>query len=261
MSKISILGCGWLGLPLGDELTKEGYAVNGSTTTSHKIKLIEQKGIKPYFIDLSPDFNGDPSFFSCETLIINIPPRNAEGDDAFHEKQLESVKQEVLSKRVSQVLFISSTAVYPNTNDVVDESDASEYSLSRGGVPLLKMEQLFKEDRHFQTTVLRFGGLYGPDRHPGRFLAGKTELQGATNPTNMIHLDDCIGIIKQILSRRVWNETFNACSPNKQTRQAFYSQAASEMGFEPPKFTNEPQGFKDVSSEKLISKLGFQFKH
>ena len=261
MSKISILGCGWLGLPLGDELTKEGYAVNGSTTTSHKIKLIEQKGIKPYFIDLSPDFNGDPSFFSCDTLIINIPPRNAEGDDTYHEKQLLSIKQEVLSKRVGHVLFISSTAVYPNTNELVEECDASEESLSRGGVPLLKMEGLFNKDSRFQTTVLRFGGLYGPDRHPGRFLAGKTGLKGASNPTNMIHLEDCISIIQEILSLQIWNETFNACSPHKQTRKAFYQQAANEMGFEAPQFTDEPQGYKDVSSQKLINILGYQFKH
>ncbi|WP_421875510.1 SDR family NAD(P)-dependent oxidoreductase [Marinoscillum sp.] len=259
MSKISILGCGWLGLPLGDELTKKGYDVNGSTTTSHKLKKIERLGIKPYFIDLSPEFSGDPSFFSCETLVINIPPRNRDSDDHFHEKQLLSIRSEVKSKKVSHVLFVSSTAVYPNTNSKVTEEDASAESLSRGGVPLLKMENLFKEDDSFETTVLRFGGLYGPDRNPAYFLAGKKNLGGGTNPVNMIHRDDCIGIIEQIIKEQIWGEVFNACSPNKPSRKEFYLEAAKSLGVEPPEFSDEPQDYKDVSSQKLIDRLGYRF--
>ncbi len=261
MSRISILGCGWLGLPLGEQLISHGFHVNGSTTTSNKLKIIERTGIKPYFIDLSPDFKGDISFFNCDILIINIPPRNSETDDQYHEKQLLSIRNQVISKKVSKVIFISSTAVYPNTNGVVCESDADESNLSRGGVPLLKMEKLFANEDAFETTVIRFGGLYGPDRHPGRFLAGKEGLKGADNPINMIHRDDCIAIIEQVIENNLWNDTVNAVAPSIQTRKEFYVNAAEELGMEAPSFGEEPQPFKSVSSSHLLEKLQYSFIH
>lgn len=261
MSRISILGCGWLGLPLGEQLISHGYHVNGSTTTSNKLKIIERTGIKPYFIDLSPEFKGDISFFNCDILIINIPPRNSENDDQYHEKQLMSIENQVISKKVGKVLFVSSTAVYPNSNDVVHESDADEENLSRSGISLLKMERLFTSEDDFVTTVIRFGGLYGPNRHPGKFLAGKEGLKGAENPINMIHLDDCIAIITKIIADDLWGETLNAVSPYHPSRKDFYVAAAKELGLEAPSFGNESQPFKSVSSDLLQQKLHYSFIH
>ena len=37
---ITILGCGWLGLPLAQTLVKEGYSVKGSTTTEDKLEVL-----------------------------------------------------------------------------------------------------------------------------------------------------------------------------------------------------------------------------
>lgn len=261
MSRISILGCGWLGLPLGEKLISHGYHVNGSTTTSSKLKIIEQTGIKPYFIDLSPDFSGDISFFNCDILIINIPPRNIEGDDQFHQKQLLSIKNQVISKKVSKVLFISSTAVYPNTNGVVTEQDASEENLSRGGISLLKMERIFSSESDFETSIIRFGGLYGPGRHPGNFLAGKQGLAGASNPINMIHQDDCLNIIELVIEKNLWGLTLNACSPTQISREEFYVKASSEINTEIPAFVNDPKPYKSVSSELLIQTLNYEFMH
>ena len=39
--RISILGCGWLGLPLAVELISKGYKVNGSTTSMTKVRELE----------------------------------------------------------------------------------------------------------------------------------------------------------------------------------------------------------------------------
>ncbi|WP_258929290.1 hypothetical protein [Flavobacterium davisii] len=41
--KISLLGCGWLGLPLAESLIKKGYEIKGSTTNLDKIPLLKQK--------------------------------------------------------------------------------------------------------------------------------------------------------------------------------------------------------------------------
>ena len=43
---ITILGCGWLGLPLAQALTKEGFAVKGSTTKEDNLEEVEAGGLE-----------------------------------------------------------------------------------------------------------------------------------------------------------------------------------------------------------------------
>lgn len=261
MHSISILGCGWLGLSLGSTLVNYQHHVCGSTTRLSRLSLIAYKGIKPYLVDLNPLFSGDASFFEADILVVNLPPRNQAGDPHFHRKQLETVRDCARKGCVKRIIFVSSTAVYPDLNRVVHENDADKDSLSRSGISLLEMENIFKEEKQFQTTVIRFGGLYGPDRHPGRFLRGKSSVPGANNPVNVIHRDDCIAIIKSIIDNGVWGETLNACSPNKVSRKEFYSEAAKEIQIDPPTFSKEPQPYKDVSPKKLINLLNYHFIH
>lgn len=261
MEKISILGCGWLGLPLAKALIKAGHLVKGSTTHPEKISLLQTAGIHPYLIDLNPTYQGPKDFFESDLVIINLPPRNRNEDPSFHLKQLLSVRENMLVSGVSKVIFVSSTAVYPDLNRVVTEEDATANSLSRAGISLLQMERLFTEVPNLQSTIIRFGGLYGPGRHPGRFLAGKKQLGGAHNPVNMIHLDDCIGVIQTIIRDHHWNQTFNACSPHRQTRAEFYTLAAKDLGVEIPDFTQEAKPYKEVSSGKMLSQTGYKFFH
>lgn len=261
MKSISILGCGWLGLPLGKHLASLGFLVKGSTTRKAKLVDLEAAGILPFHLNFDPDPKGDcEGFFSSDILIVNLPPRNKDGIPDFHQSQLKEIVKAAQS-RVENILFISSTAVYPANNQLVTEADAETSCLTRGGIPLLDMENLFVKNGHFKTTVMRFGGLYGPDRHPGKFLAGKKNVAGADNPVNMIHLDDCIGIISRILEQDIWGDVFNASAPSEETRKSFYQRAAKALNVEPPEFNSEPSPFKKVSSARLIEKTGYQFRY
>jgi 3-hydroxyisobutyrate dehydrogenase-like beta-hydroxyacid dehydrogenase len=50
--KISILGCGWLGLPLAKSLLAKSYEVKGSTTSENKLEVLINAGILPFQIQL-----------------------------------------------------------------------------------------------------------------------------------------------------------------------------------------------------------------
>ena len=43
MKQISILGCGWLGLPLAQQLVHEGYQIHGATTSEKKLIVLEKQ--------------------------------------------------------------------------------------------------------------------------------------------------------------------------------------------------------------------------
>jgi len=258
---VSIIGCGWLGLALGESLVSKGYKVKGSSTSAQKLDKLAVVGIEPYLIALTPSCVSVRDFFNTDILIINIPPRNQNNDPDFHEKQLFFLKQKAIENGIKQLIFVSSTSVYPSNNSIVAEAEASLSGKSRGGISLLAMENIFTQEHQFSTTVIRYAGLIGPDRHPGNFFSADKLYQGGRVPVNLIHREDCIGIIEFIIAENLWDETFNACLPDHPTKEVFYTKAAKKLNKKPPSFQHdEGLNYKIVSADKLV-KAGYQFKY
>jgi len=129
---------------------------------------------------------------------------------------------------------------------------------------LLRAEGQFTPRRgQWLTTVVRLGGLFGPDRPPGRFLAGRHELKQGNAPVNLIHLDDCIGLLRHIIREKVWGYTFNACAAQHPARRDFYPVAATYLGLEVPTFSVEPEtaSGKTIDTTLLRQTTNYQFRH
>lgn len=264
--KISILGCGWLGLPLAESLTEEGHQIKGSTTSEEKLDLLDEKGIEPHLIDLTPELHcgNCDSFWESDVLVLNIPPgRNRDNVVDFHISQIEAIIKRLRSSSVDTVIFVSSTSVYPKLPGIVEEDETIPGEARRAsGNALLSAEQMLMNEDSFDTTIVRFGGLYGYDRHPAKFLAGRKNLDKAKAPVNLIHRDDCIEIIKILIEREVTGEVFNAVSDGHPPRSTYYRTAAETFGLEPPTFKEgDGKDYKVVSNRKLKEKLDYQFKH
>ncbi len=265
---VSILGCGWLGGPLGAALAEQGHRVKGSTTTPEKLDTLRDAGIEPYLIRLDPDLAAPPDdFFAADWLVLNIPPPRREDAEAYHLQQIDAVIAAIRRGTIRAVLFASSTGVYPKVGRVVteadapDDPDAIEAPIRSTGPLLLKAERRLQAADAFDTTVLRFAGLYGGDRQPGRFMAGRTAVKGGDAAINLIHRDDCIGIVQAVIEQDVRGTILNACSDAHPTRRTFYPKAARRLGLEPPTFADESRPNKIVSNAKLKRVLGYTFKH
>ena len=76
MSSLGILGCGWLGVPLGKHLQTLNYNIKGSSRSEEGISNLNNKGIKGYQVVLEENqTTGVKSFIDkLETLIVSIPP-------------------------------------------------------------------------------------------------------------------------------------------------------------------------------------------
>jgi nucleoside-diphosphate-sugar epimerase len=238
---------------LGVALHQGGNTVCGSTTKIDKLAVLQTHGITPFLIRLPLEDVTDVSFFQSDVLVVNIPPRRKAGLTDEYLQHLEQLRNFLLTTSLRKIVFISSTSVYPDVNREVTEADASTESYA------YKAEQIFFSSP-FQTTVLRFGGLFGPGRNAGIFFAGKIDIPGADSPVNLIHLDDCIAIISAIIRDGVWNEIFNACADEHPTRKNFYTTMAMQAGLVLPTFSTVSLDWKRVSSEKLKQKLGYSFK-
>lgn len=263
MNTISILGCGWLGLPLAEHLIESGYSVNGSTRTKEGLSTLAEKGINPYLLVLDPEIKGESldAFFESQILVINFPPERREDIASYHEIQALSLIDRIKASLIEKVVFVSSTSVYPDLNREVTEDETS-MPTKPSGKALLKFESLLNSCSEFETTVLRFAGLIGYDRNPGRFLAGKKEVANGEAPVNLIHRDDCINIIQEIIEKDIWGETLNACSDIHPKRKDYYIDAANKMGLTPPVFIDtEKYSYKIINSGKLKSLLNYRFKY
>lgn len=262
--KVSVLGCGWLGFPLAERLVAEDYMVHGSTTIKDKTALLEPAGITPFWLSLNPELSGDDvrAFLNTDTLIINIPPgRRREDVREFHVAQIQNLINHIEPSPVDFVIFVSSTSVYPKTSGIVTEDDAGNPQ-TRSGLALLEVEQMLRQNPSFDTSIVRFGGLYGPERPLGRFMAGKKNLGSGSAPVNLIHRDDCIEIIVELIQKDIRGEIFNACCDQHPIRKELYPKAAASLGLEPPQFQEEDhETNKTVSSEKLKRRLGYSFRH
>lgn len=267
MTQISILGCGWLGLPLAKALLENEFSVNGSTTSSEKFSVLEKAKIQPYLIQLSEDkIAGSFAEFleNSKILIIDIPPKLRGSQTENFVSKIKNLIPFIEKSTVENVLFISSTSVYGEDNLVVTEETKLNPD-TESGRQLVKSEQLLQSNSNFRTTVLRFGGLIGEDRHPIKFLAGRTNIENPNAPINLIHQEDCIGIILEILwqaqnDKLVSNETFNAVTPFHPSRKDYYTQKALDLNLDVPEFITENSNFgKTISSSKVETVLGYSF--
>ncbi|MGK7393676.1 MAG: NAD-dependent epimerase/dehydratase family protein [Candidatus Cyclobacteriaceae bacterium M3_2C_046] len=261
---ISVLGCGWLGFPLAQALVEQGYQVKGSTTTFEKIGLLKKVSVEPFLIKLDPepDQSSFQDFFQSSLLIINIPPQTRQKSPSFHPQQVRHILSYCKTSPVQEIIFISSTSVYPEQNQTAREEDQLDPQNGRQRA-ILEAEKLIINSG-ISYNILRCGGLMGYDRNPKRFLSylkaggkvsGTKMRSNPDTPVNYIHRDDVISIIVQLIKTNIRNEIFNLVAPKHPLRRVFIDQ---EVNADNSAIETK---YKIVDSGKLQKVLSYQFRH
>ena len=244
------MGSGWLGLPLARALIDGGHPVKLSTRTTERLPELKATGAEAFCVDLAQPGRTMEAFLESECLVINITSKDIPAFAAL----VDAIER----AGVSRVIFVSSTSVYRNTNDVVREDHGDEAE----DAPLFRIEQLFRESAAFATTVVRFAGLIGPGRHPGRFFSSGRAIRDPDAPVNLIHLDDSIEVLCRIIDDGIDDEVFSACSDSHPTKREFYPAAARSLGQPVPALAEGTESaFKIVSNDKLKRVLGYKMKY
>lgn len=264
MEQISILGCGWLGFPLAVALQRKGYKVKGSTTSVEKMGNLRQAGIGSFLIQLEAEKTlGDVNEFleGSRILIINVPPGIRSDSSELFSKKMEKFIPFISHSEIENVLFVSSTSVFGGGQGVVDEN-TTPIPDSFSGTDLLKTEALLKSTPGFNTTILRFGGLIGEDRHPVNYLSGRTNLMGGNAAVNLIHRNDCVRLIESIIENNFWGKTIHGVFPSHPTKKTYYTQQALAKNLPLPQFEESDQTtHKKVLSCVVGNELAFDFQH
>ncbi len=261
---VAIAGMGWLGLPLAQRLQTLGYTVKGSVTTKPKAETLRASGFHTLVVEISENgVSGDIDLLLAEAdfLVIMIPPGLRKYTGADYVLKMSHFLAEIQRAAVHNVILVSSTSVYGDAQERVTEKDIPKPE-TEAGRQLLQVEQLFFTSEQITTTIVRFGGLFGGSRQPVRYLAGRTNLSNGDAPVNLIHREDCIGILTEIIKQEAFGHIFNAVIPEHPSKREYYMQTAMTLNLEPPSYSeeNSEELFKEVHSNNLDRVLNYSFK-
>lgn len=266
MKKVAIVGLGWLGMPLALSLSARGWQVTGSKTTLDGVEAARMCGIDGYQLQLTPELVCDSddldALLDADALVITLPARRTgEGDD-FYLQAVQEIVDSALAHNIPRIIFTSSTSVYGETEGSVKETSPLEPVTASGHV-LKELETWLHDLPGTSVDILRLAGLVGPERHPGRFLAGKTDVANGAHGVNLVHLEDVISAITLLLQAPKGGHIYNLCAPAHPSRAEFYSLMARQMNLDAPVFRSETQNGhgKLVDGNRICNELGFEYQY
>ncbi|RWR01213.1 hypothetical protein ED28_14930 [[Pantoea] beijingensis] len=267
MKRVAIIGLGWLGMPLAMALTARGWEVCGSKTTPDGVDAARKCGINAFQLELKPELvcdadDLDKLLKGIEALVITLPAsRTAEGGETYMQA-VQQVVDSALAFNVPRILFTSSTSVYGTASGVMKESSPREPE-TVAGKTLVALENWLHDLPGTSVDVLRLSGLVGPGRHPGRFLAGKTDIAQGNHGVNLVHLDDVVEAIVLLLQTPKGGHIYNLSAPEHPARNQFYPAVAKLLGLTPPTFLpdeNDARG-KIIDGNTICNELGFDYRY
>jgi nucleoside-diphosphate-sugar epimerase len=249
-----VIGCGWLGMPFAKHLIHKGNKVIGSTSSTEKMEVLRKEGISPLLLSANDSVQQHDVLSSCNYILLNIPPSTLK--ENYADTMLQICNQ---FNSESKVIFISSTSVYADTNQTASETDKLDGE-GRNASYIIETEKVLQQLLKERLTIIRMAGLVGEGRHPTKFMSGKKYDHGK-NKVNLIHLDDCIGLIDKVAQENYFGEIINGCSTEHPTKMEYYTWAAEQMGIAPPVFNEDEGTWKKISNNKSKSSLNYKYKY
>ncbi len=259
-NSVSIIGCGWLGLSFAKSIMTKGWKVKASTTRNAKLTMLKRYGIEPTILQFPVKGNLDLSHFQSSYLLISFPParKSSKKLKSYSLSVSQIVEAANKSIQIKKIIFISSTSVYEKKSNSIDENSPTTPT-TISGQTILEAEHIIARSK-IPFIILRFGGLAGPQRHPGKFLAGKVGLSNGNQMINFLHLEDAVWIINHMMESSIENEIFNVVAPIHYTKKEFYTKMSASIGLQSPEFITSSNQFSvEISNAKLLRNTDYKF--
>jgi nucleoside-diphosphate-sugar epimerase len=275
--RVLIVGCGYVGMPLGAELARQGHDVFGLRRSPQAEGGLTAAGIKPLAADITRPDNLQklPVLWDW---VINTVASSKGGVEDYRQVYLaatHSLIEWLAASPPKKFVYTSSTSVYGQTDgSLVKESSPTEPASETSKV-LVETEKFLlqaAQEKKFPAIILRVAGIYGPDRlhYLQQYVKNEARIAGKGDRLiNMIHRDDLVKIIIALLKNARPGEVYNAVDDEPVAQIHFFRWLSETLGkWMPPSVpetadAGRKRGVanKKVSNRKLKMELGFQFKY
>ena len=262
--RIGIIGGGWLGQPLAQFLVDLGHIVIVTKTNQQGACELQVAGFQSAVVDLQQSV--ETNIVTLKPLMLDViigcfPPGFRRGKGTEYAECWYNLIQIAQQLNVKKVVMVSSTTVYPDSNEIMHEEAATLSLAQRSPLFSANARTMLQAEQHLidstlDYAIVRCSGLIGPNRHPANF-AQKLRQVSDLAPANILHLTDAIGTVSfSVLN--LSREIVNATTPNTTNKAEFYQTALERHGCSeslPPIVHHED---KLVSADKII-RLGYHF--
>ncbi|UPM42430.1 NAD-dependent epimerase/dehydratase family protein [Halocatena salina] len=289
--RVAVLGCGYVGLELCRQL-QAGYQrdvislprqptdhdVIGVRRSQQGIEAIEATGAQAVQADVT-DADALTAVPDVDALVFSASSggRDADAARSVYVEGLKTVIEHFSAREhpPEQLVYTSSTGVYgDHDGGWVDEATPTEPTTEKTRV-LANAERVAREyaaEHGIDGTVVRFAGLYGPDRYRlNRYLDGPV----TEGYLNMIHRADAAGIVRFALTEGT-PETLLAVDDEPVDKWASSAWLADQCGVEQPPTQTKAERLADEDlstpakrrietskrcSNDLVRELGYEFAY
>jgi len=250
VNRLVVLGAGWLGHALCVNAQQAGWKVQG-THRSNTREFDFERQFKLEGNQLIHQVDLDNAFWVCA-----IPPRSRHSESNYLETLTAAL---ALSKKLNAKGFLlcSSTGVYDQEPGVYSESS----DIACANPRQTKLYQVEEQVLEQNGKVLRLAGLLGPNREPGKFVAGKELNTSSQQVVNMVHQQDVINAIFAVIAHwQVGQNIYNIVNPEHPTKADYYALKCKQHGGEMPKFTSDEKAERKVIGS-AIEALDFNYQY
>jgi nucleoside-diphosphate-sugar epimerase len=275
--RVLIVGCGYVGLPLGQELVNRGHEVFGLRRSPGQDHELVAAGITLLRADITrPEtLTSLPRDFDW---VVNCAASGGGEVEDYRKLYLDGTRNVISwlgGAALRQYVYTSSTSVYgQDDGSWVTESDPAPPPTETGRI-LIETEGVLRaavREGKFPAVILRVAGIYGPGRGfwLKQFLRDEARLEGNGGRfLNMIHRDDVAGCIIAALEHGMPGEIYNATDDEPVSQHDFFAWLAGQLNKEmPPSVPADSNAGrkrgvtnKRVSNQRLKQEFGYQFKY
>jgi nucleoside-diphosphate-sugar epimerase len=268
--RVLIIGCGYIGLPLGAELVRQGHEVSGLRRSADAQHELKSAGLTPLQANITKP-QELARFVPGYDWVVNCVSSSGGGVSeyrAVYREGTHNVLRWLAQRPPRRYVYTSSTSVYgQNDGTRVDETSPTEPEAETARI-LVETEKLLLEAEGFPATILRVAGIYGPGRGYWlkQFLNNEAKLEDKGDRfTNMVHREDVVRGIIATLERGRAQQIYNLVDDEPVSQLEFFRWLSNFTGREmPPVSDSAPtrkRGItnKKVSNRKLKSELSYQF--
>ncbi len=265
MARIMIFGCGDVGIALGRLLADEGHTVYGLRR--------QASALAPPLIPVTGDVT-QPSILERLPVIdyaFYLVAASGYSDAAYRAAYVDGVRNVQValgaSQGVRRFIFASSTSVYGQSDGVWVDEGTPTHPDGFSGRRMLEGERRVANGP-FPATVVRFGGIYGPDRRRliERVRTGKPCIDDPPQYTNRIHRDDCAGVLRHLMALEEPASLYLGVDCEPAAECEVMTWIAHKLGVAPPRRVSAmaaevaPQrGNKRCRNARLLAS-GYRFK-
>ncbi|XP_065848142.1 uncharacterized protein [Euphorbia lathyris] len=232
-NRMFVLGMGFVGQFIAQDLKKEGWIVSGTCTSTVKKKELEERGFDICLFDANdPQLSSLHTLRSSTHLLVSIPSLIGIGDPVLqHEELLQST---IMDGNLQWLCYLSSTSVYGDSGGAwVDEDYPANPTRDTAKSRLAAEEGWLNlgDSLGIPTQIFRLGGIYGPGRSAvdtiikQKALSKSQKLRISRQYTSRIHVEDICQALKASIKKPSFRRIYNIVDDDPASREEVFAYA------------------------------------